>query len=290
MRKVLVIGVGSVLIAGCLGWLACVTLLWLFQDRLVFPASVAPLVEPPERGGVQFRVAELSVPDGLILRFIHAPPAGKKPVILFFHGNGGRADSEAPGLVPLARRGFGIVASEYRGYAGNPGAPSERGLVADGAATVAWIQRRYPDSPVVLWGESLGTGVAVRLAAARPRDFSGVILDAPFTSLVEAGARQFPWVPVRTLIRHRFDSLSRMSRLTLPVLVVHGEADAVVPVAMGRAILAAAPCPAGGIFIPGVGHTAYWQDRSGAVLRAISRFLDGIAAGGEACRDGDDVR
>jgi fermentation-respiration switch protein FrsA (DUF1100 family) len=287
---VLLIVVRSVLIAACAGWVACVALLWLFQERLVFPASASPLAEPPERGGVRFALAELNVPDGLTLRFIHAPPGPGKPVILFFHGNGGRADSEAPGLVPFAQRGFGFVAAEYRGYAGNPGTPSESGLVADGAAYVAWIQRHHPDSRIVLWGESLGTGVAVQLAAARPRDFAGVILDAPFTSLAEAGARQFPWVPVRTLIRHRFDSLSRMERLTPPVLVVHGEADSVVPVAMGRAILAAAPCPAGGIFIPGIGHTAFWQDRSGTVLHAIRGFLDEMAAGGAACRDGDDVR
>jgi hypothetical protein len=149
--------------------------------------------------------------------------------------------------------GHGVLLVEYRGYGGNPGSPSESGLYLDGRAAIDFLAARgvAPDR-IVLYGESLGGAVAIELA--RDRDFAAIVLEAPFTSLVDVGARAYPWLPIRLLARDRYDNLAKIAGLRAPLIVVHGEADRLVPPAMGRALLAATAGPAHGIFIAGADH------------------------------------
>lgn len=258
----------SVVVVLALAWLLAVALLWWFQERVMFPAGGALGDPSPES---PFFTHEVSTADGLHLRFWAAEPQAGMPVILYLHGNGGNAGHREQALRPFTAIGYGVVLAEYRGYGGNPGMPTERGLIADGRAQANWAVARWPGAPLVVWGESIGTSVAVMLAAER--QVAGVILDSPFTSVRQVAADAFRWAPVRLLLRHPFDSLARLPEVKAPVFVLHGERDGIVPVEQGRRMLAEAPCPAGGAFLPNIGHPALLADRGTAAREAVLGFL-----------------
>lgn len=142
---------------------------------------------------------------------------------------------------------------EYRGYGGNPGEPSEVGLFADARAAYTTLRDGgLPASRIVLWGESLGTGVAVKLASEVA--VGAVLLESPYTSIADIAQRRFPYIPVAWLLRDRFDLIGRIGAVHAPVLVMTGELDDIVPPAMARAVFAAANQPKAFWYAPGAGH------------------------------------
>ena len=226
--------------------------LYLFQRQLLYlPDKTRPELLGLEKLGV--REVMLSTEDGLSLLSWYLPARPGRPVIAYFHGNGGHIGYRAQRLLRFAREGYGVLMPEYRGYGGNPGAPSETGFYADGRAALAFLDHEaIAATRLVLYGESLGSGVAVELAVRH--EIAGLILEAPFTSVAEVAQCHFPFVPAARLVTDRFDSLSRIGRVRAPILVLHGEGDRVVPVRFGRALLDAAPEPKEGWFAPEAGH------------------------------------
>jgi hypothetical protein len=203
------------------------------------------------------------------------PPRPGRPVIVYFHGNGGHIGYRAERLLRFAREGYGVLMAEYRGYGGNPGIPSEAGFYADGRAALAFLDREgVATNRLVLYGESLGSGVAVELATQHK--IGALILEAPFTSVAEVAQCHFRYVPASRMIIDRFDSLSRIGRLEAPLLVLHGERDRVVPVRFGRALLDAAPEPREGWFAPEGGHEDLARYGSlDVVVAFVERLLGG---------------
>ncbi|HUC72657.1 MAG TPA: alpha/beta hydrolase [Stellaceae bacterium] len=226
--------------------------LFLLQRRLLYhPGPTRPALADLAMSGVC--EIELRTDDGLTLFSWYLPPRTGRPVVAYFHGNGGHIGYRAERLRRLARDGFGVLLAEYRGYAGNPGWPCEAGLFADGEAALDFLaDSGIKSDEIVLWGESLGSGVAVHLAARHK--VAALILEAPFTSVADAAQRHYPFVPAVLLVRDRFDSLSRIGRVAAPLLVLHGERDMVVPARHGRALLAAATAPKEGWFSPEASH------------------------------------
>jgi len=212
-----------------------------------------PMSEPPPPVP-HYDEVRLHTADGLDILAWYAPPRdGTAPVLVYFHGNAERIDSGVPKLAPFVAAGFGALLVEYRGYAGNPGKPTERGLYLDAHAGLDWlVANGIAVDRVIPYGSSLGSGVAVELAASRR--VRAVVLEAPFTSLAEVGARTYPFLPARLLTRDRYDSLAKMVRIEAPLFILHGEADTLVPAEMGRALLAAAAGPTQGHFVAGLGH------------------------------------
>lgn len=143
------------------------------------------------------------------------------------------------------------MALSYRGYMGSSGRPSEDGVVCDAEAALRFAAARYPSSPVVLWGHSLGTGVAVAVAARHP--IAGVILEAPFSAIVDVAAMRFPIVPVRLLMLDQFRSDRRIAAVKAPLLILHGEADGVIPIAQAERLFKSANDPKRFVRLPG-GH------------------------------------
>ena len=248
--------------------------LYLFQRQLLyFPDRARPELFGLEQLGV--REAMLQTEDGLSLLSWYLPAQPGRPVIAYFHGNGGHVGYRAERLLRFAREGFGVVMVEYRGYGGNPGTPSETGFYTDGRAALAFLDREgVTPNRLMLYGESLGSGVAVALAAER--QVAAVILEAPPTSVAEVAQCHFPFVPAARMVTDRYNSLSRIGKVKGPILVLHGERDRVVPIRYGRALLDAAPEPKEGWFAPDAGH----EDlaRYGAmdvVVAFIEHRLDG---------------
>jgi fermentation-respiration switch protein FrsA (DUF1100 family) len=152
----------------------------------------------------------------------------------------------------LIADGTGIVAVSYRGYAGSSGSPSEQGLLRDAAAAYDFAAARYGAERIVAWGFSLGTGVAVALAAEQP--VGKLILEAPFTSTVDVAAPLFWYMPVHWLMRDPFRSDQRIARVRVPLLVMHGTDDPVIPIRLGERLFALANEPKRFVAFPGGGH------------------------------------
>jgi hypothetical protein len=222
------------------------------QDHLLyFPDRTRPdLAEANVRG---LEEVTLVTADGLALRSWWLPPREGRPVIAYFHGNGGHIGYRAVRVRRFAEAGLGVLMLEYRGYGGNPGSPGEEGLHADGRAALGFLDRAgVAPEHLVLYGESLGTGVAVRMASEHRT--GALILEAPYTRLSDAASAHYPEFLVSLLLRDRFDSLARIATVSAPLLVLHGERDAVIPVGLGRALFAAANQPKEAWFAPEGGH------------------------------------
>jgi uncharacterized protein len=204
----------------------------------------------------------------------HRPAGPGRPTTLWLHGN---ADSPE-GLRGIADRlsedGSGAFLLSYRGYSGNPGRPSESGLIDDAAAALAWL-RAEGAGPVFVAGHSLGTGVAAGLAeraAAEEHPVAGLLLFAPFADLPSVAERHFPLLPARLLMRDRYDSRTRLAPMVdLDVLILHGASDEVVPIAEGRALRAALGPRARLIALEGEGHAPF----SAEAVAAAAQFLSG---------------
>ena len=216
--------------------------LYLAQRRILFrPGDGRPDLARAGLPGV--RETAVRTEDGLDLLAWYRPPASPGDfVVLYLHGNGGNLGHRAVRIAGLAEHGWGTLMIEYRGYGGNPGRPSEDGLALDARAGLAALRSMgFPDERILVWGESLGTGVAVRLASENT--VAAVLLESPFTSIAGIASARYWFMPVRRLLLDHFDSLGRIGRVAAPVLVMHGSIDRIVPVAMGREIYEAARPP-----------------------------------------------
>jgi fermentation-respiration switch protein FrsA (DUF1100 family) len=251
-------------------------MLYLAQRRLLYlPDTDRPALGTLARLGV--RETTLTTADGLSLLAWYLPPPEGAPVIVYFHGNGGHIGYRSERVQRFAEAGFGVLMPEYRGYGGNPGSPSEDGFYADARAALAFLDNsELAPSRRVLYGESLGTGVAVRMATER--EVAALILEAPYTSVADVAQYHYPLVPAKLLVRDRFDSLAIIDKVTAPILVLQAEDDPIVPIRFGRALFAAASEPKEAWFAPQGGHEvgrhggldvaiAFVQRRFGARVR-----------------------
>jgi uncharacterized protein len=249
------------------GYCALAVLLYVFQRSMMyFPA--AERVAPAAAG---FAVAEeitLATPDGERVLAWHVPPRDGRPVIVYFHGNGGNLGHRVPRFRALSDLGYGILALSYRGYGGSSGRPSENGIMLDGAAAYDEAARRYGDD-LVLWGESLGTAVAVSLASERSA--KAVILEAPFTSTLALAKSQYPVFPITWMMKDQYRSDEKIARVRAPVLVLHGARDDIVPIAHGEALFAAVTAPKRLVRFDAGGHMDLGDHGAVAAARA---FID----------------
>jgi fermentation-respiration switch protein FrsA (DUF1100 family) len=234
------------------GYLAVIAGLYLYQRQLLYhPDRARPLLGA--LAGLGVREVALPTSDGLSLLAWYLPARGERPVIVYFHGNAGHIGYRADRIERFAREGYGALMVEYRGYGGNPGEPSEAGLFEDAAAALRFIEAHgVHGRRLVLYGESLGTGVAVQ--AATKREVGAVVLEAPYTSIAAAAQFHYPFVPASWLMSDRYDSLSRIGQVTAPVLMLHGARDGVIPLSLGEALFAAAPEPKEQWIAPQAGH------------------------------------
>lgn len=253
-------------------YLAVVLLLWWQQELLVF-AGAGRGDRAIEAPGV--RALQLPGSAGVPFRAAECVPATPRALVLFFVGNGEDLRSAARQVAELADYGVAAVAPEYPGYGLSAGHPSVATLLAtaDAAATYAEQRARELGVPFLVGGSSLGTFCAVHVAAQGRAQ--RLLLRAPPTTMADAAQQRYWWLPVRLLLRHRFDSVSVASRVACPVLIVHGDADPIVPLALGERLRAAFAGPAELLVVPGAGHNDLSLARSGPVGARVADFLRG---------------
>ncbi|MGH3841854.1 MAG: alpha/beta hydrolase [Pseudonocardiaceae bacterium] len=245
-----VLGAGVVLLVVAAALPAAV---WLLQRRLIYFPDTAIL--PADRVLPGAREITLQTEDGLALGAWHLAPTGadRGITVLVTPGNAGSRAFRAPLATRLAAVGFSVLLLDYRGYGGNPGHPSEHGLIADARAARAYLaDHGVPADRLIYFGESLGAAVATRLAAEQPP--GALVLRSPFTSLAAVGSRHYPLLPVRLLLRDRFPVTELIRQVQVPTAVVYGTADTIVPPEQSAAVAAAAGGPVRAVPVVGADH------------------------------------
>jgi uncharacterized protein len=259
--------------AGLAGYASVVLLLYLLQRRLLF-LPTAEHISPQAAGFAAAREVSLLTSDGERVLAWYVPPRPSFPLVIYFHGNAEILGANVQRHRNLVADGTGLVALSYRGYGGSSGRPSEAGLHRDADAAYAFAVAQVRCDRIVLWGHSLGSGVAVRLASERA--IAGLILEAPYTSAADIAAMRFWFVPVRLLMRDPFYSDRRIADVTAPVLVLHGARDDVIPLAVGERLYELIRAPKRFVRFAQGGHVDL--DACGA-LAAVRDFLASLRAG-----------
>ncbi|MBL0142099.1 MAG: alpha/beta hydrolase [Betaproteobacteria bacterium] len=264
----------ALLIAAVLAYAGMATLLWFAQERLLFFPQ-PPRGTPAGPPGWTLEKISISAADGTplagVLLLPPREPASRTPAVLYFGGNA----EEVTAYAADAERHYGrraVLLVNYRGYGDSGGQPGEKALVADALAVHDWAARRadLDSTRLCAHGRSLGSGVAVQLAAAR--GLHCVLLTSPYDSLVAVGRSHYPWMPVELLLRHRFDSLALASSLKMPVLMAYGAADTTIAPEHSERLAAAWGGPVERLRIEGHGHNDL--DLDPRYAPAITAFLD----------------
>jgi fermentation-respiration switch protein FrsA (DUF1100 family) len=255
-------------------YLALLAAIYGRQDSLLFVPTKGPM-DVADAGVPGLEAVVLHTQDGLALTAWYKPPAPGRPCLVYFHGNGGNIAGRAGRMRVFDRLGWGELFVEYRGYGPNPGAPSQAGFNLDALAAYGFLRDSHvPASRIVLYGESLGTGVAVRLATER--QVAAVVLDSPYASIAAVAQAHFWYLPAALLIRNKFPLRALITGIHAPLLVMQGALDNVVPPAQGQAVYAAAVAPKEFWSGPMTQHWDVLETGGAAVLaRFVEQYVPG---------------
>jgi fermentation-respiration switch protein FrsA (DUF1100 family) len=266
------------------GWIMTLALVYgvfigalaLMQKNLMYFPDAIRFV-PSEWALKEMEPLTVTTEDGLQITSWYRPArASDKLTIVFFQGNAGHLGYRNYKVRPWLDAGYGVLMVGYRGF-GNPGSPSEEGLYMDAQAAIDAIHApaapggSVPEGALVFYGESMGTGVATQMATEYAA--AALILESPYTSVPDVGADRYPLVPVRWLLRDQYDSIAKIGNVHMPLLLLHGELDQVVPVKFGKALFEAANEPKQAIWVPDAGHNnVYNLNVQQAVLTFIAKL------------------
>ncbi|MDN3523600.1 alpha/beta hydrolase [Halomonas ramblicola] len=267
------------LVALLLGAYALVVLLaWVFQDRLLYLPHVGrEVIGSPADRGLAWEAVALETEDGLTLDAWWVPAEAPRAALLFLHGNAGNISHRLDSIAQFHALDLSVLILDYRGYGESEGRPSEAGTALDARAGWHWLveQRRLAPEEVVLFGRSLGAGVAAELAAALSAGGTppaAVILESSFRSVPKLAQRLYPFLPARWLARFAYDTERRVAAIAAPLLVIHSRDDEIIPFDEGEAVHAAAREPKALLAIRG-GHNTGFRDSEPEYSAGIEAFL-----------------
>jgi uncharacterized protein len=265
-RRILLVVAGLYVIA-CLG-------LRLFERQITYQPN-ATRTTPAAARLPQVKEQTLRTPDGQRLIVWRLPAQPGRPTILYFHGNGDPLTYRSGRVGSFEAEGYGLYMIAYRGFSGSTGAPTEAAIISDALLAYGALRSEgVAAEDIIIYGESLGTNVALRTALSRPA--AALILEAPFTSMVDAWRQFVPLMPVGLLLRDRFDSIGIIDRLKMPLLVMHGERDRLVGFRLGQRLFKAAPEPKRFESFPEAGHMNLYDYNA---IAAVRRFIADVCAG-----------
>lgn len=264
---------GALLTLTVFGYAGVLTWFYFHQGDLLYPSDRGD-TQPAAKGLTDFELVRVATPDGETLAGWWKPPPAGGGVVLYLHGQTGSLGTQNYIVTrsrDMAAAGMGVLAIDYRGYGGSTGRPSEAGLITDARAAYDFIKRGAPDARVAIFGTSLGTAVAVALAAQVEE--SGLALDSPFTSALHIAQLRYPWLPSSRLMRDYWDSESRIAAIGAPLLLIHCDADRTVPLTEGAALFAQARDPKTMIVLTGCAHIEIWKDAKDKILETFQEWL-----------------
>lgn len=269
MRKLVI----NLLISLAAIYLALVGIMVIFQRHLMYYPTQEWSVDPAQHN---IDVVKYPTSDGLTLTSWYVPPKGDKPVFVLFHGNALNISSWVSVPDYFTKLGYGFLLAEYRGYGGNPGSISEQGFYNDGRAAITWLMnnQKIPENKIIVYGMSIGSGTASQMAFEY-KGIKALVLEAPFTSAINEAGDVYPWIgPFKYLLFDRFDNVSKVPSFRMPVIVLQGSADEVVPSTHGKALFDAVGSPVKKyILLPGGHHNDL---RDFGLFPDIENFVSGL--------------
>lgn len=258
-------------------YIIVVTAVFFFQRHMEYFPYNAQMHAPKDAGVPEMSPVQVTTADGLSLVAWFASPKKKNgDVVVLFHGNAGNIEMRSNKARLLLDRGYGVLLSEYRGFGGNPGSPTEQGLYEDGRAALKWLaDKGYKKSQIIIYGESVGTGIAVQMALEQQPKY--LILEAPFTSAADVAKDAYHHLlPVDLLMHDRYDSIDKIAKIKTNLLIIHGTADSVVPTKFGIQLFKAALQPKRLLLVHDANHWNLYDFGAGPL---IADWLDKQTAG-----------
>ena len=216
---------------------------------------------------------KIKATDGIeLISWFHNKDINKYKTILFLHGNAGTLENRIHKINHFKNMNVNFLLVAWRGFSGNKGQPTEEGLYEDARSAVSWLKSKgVLEKNIVLYGESLGTGVATEIA--QDNNFAGIILESPFTSMIEAGKNVYPYLPVKLLLKDKYESYKKIKKIKIPILIMHGEVDNIVPFYMGKKMYELANEPKYFYFSKYDDHMMEYNQN---LLKALKDFINSL--------------
>ena len=248
------------------------TFLYFFQRNLLYHPS-----ENNYAGDdliVQIEEVKIETSDGIkLLSWLHKKDLKRFKTIIFFHGNAGSLKNRIHKLNHFKDMDINFLIISWRGFSGNQGKPSEKGLYLDGKSAIEWLNKKgVINEDIILYGESLGTAVATHLS--QNNNFAGVILESPFISMTAAAKNVYPYFPIKFLLKDKYESDKKIKNLKSPILIMHGEADKIVPFWMGKKIYELANEPKYSYFPKKDNHMMEYNEKMIVILKEYLKSLN----------------
>ena len=249
-------------------YILIVTYMYLNQRKLMYLPSENNYLD--DEVNFNYKEIFIEVENNIKLKsWLIEKDLATKKTLIFFHGNAGNLSNRVYKLNKLSELNINILIIAWRGFSGNPGEPSEYNLYNDAQKAINWLRLKgATHKNIILYGESLGTGVAIELG--QQNIYDSIILESPYTSMTNAAKRFYPWLPVRFLIKDKFDSESKIKNIKIPLLIMHGERDSIVPFKMGKKLFEKANYPKKSYFTKNDDHMMTFDEK---LLAKIDEFI-----------------
>jgi len=247
-------------------------LLFIFQRNLMY--------HPDENNyfgdklEVNIEKVKIKTSDNIdLLGWFHKKDLKRLKTIVYFHGNAGKLENRIHKLNHFKDMDVNFLIIAWRGFSGNEGKPSEEGLYIDGNSAIMWLKNLgLSEEDIIIYGESLGTGIATEIA--QNNNFAGLVLETPFTSMIEAAKNFYPYIPVGLLLKDKYKNNIKIKNINIPVLVMHGEADQIVPFWMGKKIYEIANQPKYSYFTKYDDHMMEFDENLVLALKTFIKSLN----------------
>ena len=246
--------------------------LYFYQRNLLYHPNENNYSE--DKISVDIENVRIKTSDNIeLLGWYHEKNLKDFKTLIFFHGNAGSLENRIHKLNHFQDMNINFLIIAWRGFSGNKGNPSEQGLYEDGKSAIDWlIKKGVSEKNLILYGESLGTGVATHLA--QNKNFAGVILETPFTSMIDAAKKFYPYIPVKLLLKDKFENYKKIKNIDSPILIMHGEADQLVPFSMGKKIYEIANEPKYSYFTKYDNHMMEYDKNLVLALKSFFKSLN----------------
>ena len=250
-------------------YLAIIVAIYFYQRSLMYHPSENNYLDENQ---LNHKVEKIKIASDDELNSWYYKKNENFKTLLFFHGNAGSLENRIYKLNDISKLDLNYLIVAYRGFSGNKGSPSEQGLYKDARAAKYWLNlNNVSDQNIIVYGESLGTAVAIDLA--KDHKFAGVILESPFTSMLKLSRKYYPWIPTGLLLKDKYETDKKISKVFSPILILHGRKDNIVPFEMGEALFKQANKPKYNYFIDNDDHM---MDFNEALVNSINQFVKSL--------------
>jgi len=271
LRKKIKYMISSILFVIIFSYLAILFFIYFNQRNLLYHPSENNYLN--EKANFVYEEVYIPSTENNLKGWFHKKNLTKNKTLVFFHGNAGSLENRIYKLNLIKDFDLNFLIIAYRGFSGNKGKPTERGLYEDALSALKWLKTNYSikDKDIIIYGESLGTSISIEVS--QNKKYSGIILESPFTSMTDAAKHYYPYLPVSLLLKDKYDSIEKIKNINIPILVMHGKKDKIIPFEMGKKIFESANQPK---FFYSPDNDDHMMNYDENLLKAIKSFLKKI--------------